>query len=84
MCAVSLHIVHHLLVNQVGWKAGGGRGGGGGGGGGERKSENIENRPTEAEKRIFFFLFSQKKPFGYLFSEMTSKGSISFSSLRNL
>ena len=25
-----------------------------------------------------FFLFGQKNPFGYLFSEMTSKGSISF------
>ena len=31
-----------------------------------------------------FFLFDQKNPFGYLFSEMTSKGSISFSFLRNL
>ena len=49
----------------------------------ERKSENIENRPTEAKKRIFF-LFGQKNPFGYLFSEMTSKGSISFSFLPNL
>ena len=49
----------------------------------ERKSENIENRPTEAKKRIFF-LFGPKNPFGYLFSEMTSKGSISFSFLPNL
>ena len=31
-----------------------------------------------------FFLFGQKNPFGELFSEMTSKGSISFFFLRNL
>ena len=31
-----------------------------------------------------FFLIWPKEPFGYLFSEMASKGSISFSFLRNL
>ena len=31
-----------------------------------------------------FFLFGQKNPFGELFSEMTSKGSISFFFLQNL
>ena len=33
---------------------------------------------------FLFFLFGQKNPFGELFTEMTSKGSISFFFLQNL
>jgi len=35
-------------------------------------------------EKTFFFFFHQKNPFGELFLEMTSKGSISFSSTQNL
>ena len=47
-------------------------------------SPKISRIAQQKRKNDFFFLFCQKNPFGYLFSEMTSKGSISFTLLRNL